>query len=61
MDKESMEAWARYTRAVIEINWCMREQGFLHARMTYAEIDDAFEMQDKIVVDYFALGEKHDE
>lgn len=61
MDKEIMKAWARYTRVVVEINWCMREQGFIYAKMSYTEIDDAFEMQDKIVKDYFAVSVNQEE
>ncbi len=58
MDKESIEAWARYTRAVIEINMCMREQRFLHSKMTYEDIDKAFKDQDKMVVDYLSKENK---
>lgn len=58
MDIETMKAWVAYTKAVIEINYCMREQGFLHAKMSYRDIDKGFKMQDKIVEEYFALGEK---
>ena len=49
MSKESWDAWVCYTAINMEINLCMREQRFLHTKMSYKEIDEGFEMQDKIV------------
>ena len=53
MSKESWDAWTSYTSVTMEINWCMREQGFLHSDMSNEEIDKGFEIQDKIIKEYF--------